>query len=306
MNFPTSNEVAGSCRSFCRELATVTGLRIYFLPNALQDQEAHLPNAPPLGCPLLGDSGQGCEDCCRFLRSLLTDLESKPDHDFVKKICPGELQLVALRLPSSSNRDVLLAGQVLHALPSPNAVHRFSRKMRHRNRAEIDFEYLSYRYASVPQIRPQLFDHLILLLNSFIHLLSQLPSQQLTGNAPDEMSECVKRSLELLHLGYCDHLTPGEVAAQAGVTPRHLTRTFKRETGQTVGQYLAHLRVAHMADLLRHSHASVSEAAFASGFQSISAACRAFHKIMGAPPTLYLRNPGRNENPIENVYWGVE
>lgn len=305
MNNATGNEVAGSCRSFCRELSNVTGLRIYFLSKVLRKREESLPSEPALGCPLLGDSGLQCEACPRFLRSLLTELESKPDHEVVTNDCPAGLQLAALRLPSSLSGDVLLAGQVLPGLAHPDAVHRLRRRLGHKCNAVVDFEYLSYRYASVPCIRPERFKHVILLIQAFIHLLSQLPSHQLTGNALDEMSDNVKRALRELHLRYCDNLTPGEVAGRVGVTPRHLTRSFKRETGHTVGQYLTHLRIAHMADLLRHSHTSVSEASFASGFQSISTACRAFHRIMGESPTTYLSHPETGETHEETLHWGV-
>ena len=301
MNYAKGNEVAESCRSFCRELATISGLSIYFLPEALKEIEKQLPYEPTLGCPLLGNSGLRCEECRHFLRSFLAKLQSDTDGAAVAEICPAGLQIAALRLPSSSSCDVLVAGQVLPSLPSADAVQRLRRKLG----AEVDFEYLCYRYASIPCVRESQFKHLILLLQTFAHLLSQLPSQQLTHKGRDHMSECVKRALEEIHLRYCHGATPRQVAEKAGVTYRHLTRTFKRETGHTIGKYLTRLRVARMADLLHNSRSSVGEATFASGFQSISAGYRAFHEITGETPSAYRKHPAGPEIGEKNVFRGV-
>lgn len=280
--------LSGFCRSFFEEFAALTGLKLYFLAEALKKEDAVLPREVFLGCPLLGGTGFSCEECPGTFHNLLSELKSNPDRDWVSRICPAGLSIAILRLPSGTSQDALLVGQTLPELPSPNAVHQLRRKLGHRNDAELDFEYLCHRYASVVCMDPEHFEHVLKLMNSIRNLLTQLPSQLLPGNGRNEMSPFVKKALEELHLHYCEDLIPGELAGRVGVTPRHLARTFKDETGQTIGHYLKRLRVAHMVDLLRHSHASVNEAAFASGFQSISAAYRAFHQVTGEAPTHYV------------------
>ena len=79
------------------------------------------------------------------------------------------------------------------------------------------------------------------------------------------------------------------IAAMCGITKYHLAREFKRITGQTVLTYLNALR-CKKAQLLLSEGKTVTEAAFESGFESLSYFSRTYKRIMGAPPS---RNHGK-------------
>ena len=108
--------LADLCRSFFHELAAITGLKFYFLPDVLEKQNVSLPDEVRLGCPLLGKTGYSCAACSETFHALLKELESKPDIDCVDGTCCAGLSVAVLRLPSGTSQDVLLVGQILPKL----------------------------------------------------------------------------------------------------------------------------------------------------------------------------------------------
>lgn len=65
----------------------------------------------------------------------------------------------------------------------------------------------------------------------------------------------------------------------------YLRRLFRQEHGMAPHEYLTKLRLEHAAHLLRYEGASVSEAAFRSGFYDPLYFSRVFHRQMGTTPT---------------------
>ena len=82
-----------------------------------------------------------------------------------------------------------------------------------------------------------------------------------------------------------------DVARHCGVSEGHLSRVFHRATGFPFRDYVARFRAGHARDLLRNRSKSVTEAAFASGFQSLSQFHRVFRKVYGAPPRHFRADP---------------
>ena len=74
------------------------------------------------------------------------------------------------------------------------------------------------------------------------------------------------------------------LASLCGVTKFHLMRQFKQYTGQTIFSYLNHLRCQN-AELLIAEGNSITEAAYASGFESLSYFSRTYKKHMGTAPS---------------------
>jgi AraC-like DNA-binding protein len=72
-----------------------------------------------------------------------------------------------------------------------------------------------------------------------------------------------------------------------GCSPFHLSRTFSRETGMTIPQYLRKLRMERAAELLRGGKHNVTEAALEVGYSSLSHFSQAFCQTMGCCPALY-------------------
>jgi AraC-like DNA-binding protein len=72
-----------------------------------------------------------------------------------------------------------------------------------------------------------------------------------------------------------------------GCSPFHLSRTFSREMGMSIPQYLRKLRMERAAELLRSGKYNVTEAALEVGYSSLSHFSQAFCQTMGCCPGLY-------------------
>lgn len=94
---------------------------------------------------------------------------------------------------------------------------------------------------------------------------------------------------------YAEPIGLSEVARHFGVTPEHLSRTFKRETGQTLLAYLTQVRLEAACELLLDDGLTVTRAALDAGFPNVASLNQAFRRSMGTTPSEWRR--GRGERP---------
>ena len=79
-----------------------------------------------------------------------------------------------------------------------------------------------------------------------------------------------------------------DTAARAvNMSSFYFCKVFKRATGFTFTEYLARARIETVKRMLLDAHMRVSEAAYASGFQSLSQFNRVFLRIAGEAPRRY-------------------
>jgi AraC family transcriptional regulator len=113
---------------------------------------------------------------------------------------------------------------------------------------------------------------------------------ELAALAPPRDTQCRTRPpwLEhvLLRLHDCrlERIPVGELAAQAGVHPVHLARTFRRHLGCTIGVYVRRLRLEWAMSELAASRTSLCEIALRAGFADQSHFTRALKEQTGLPP----------------------
>ena len=78
-----------------------------------------------------------------------------------------------------------------------------------------------------------------------------------------------------------------EISRLVGCSPYYLSRTFSKECGMTIPQYLREIRIDRAAELLREGVCNVTEAAFEVGYNSPSHFSQAFCQKMGVCPGMY-------------------
>lgn len=86
---------------------------------------------------------------------------------------------------------------------------------------------------------------------------------------------------------YLDEVRVEEVAAQVGLHPNYAMTVFRKIYGQTVIEYLTHLRIAHAQQLLVNAQYNMLEVAMRSGFGSVSQFYTLFKRTCGMPPRVY-------------------
>jgi len=97
----------------------------------------------------------------------------------------------------------------------------------------------------------------------------------------------VERTKELLARDLANPPTLEMLGREVGCSPFYLSRSFSREVGLTIPQYLRKLRMERAAELLRTGRYNVTEAATEVGYASLSHFSKAFCETIGCCPVLY-------------------
>lgn len=100
--------------------------------------------------------------------------------------------------------------------------------------------------------------------------------------APSE--EYVKFVLNYINENFAQPIRLETLAEHCGITKFHLSREFKRYTGQTIFAYVNILRCKN-AELCLAEGMSVTQAAHESGFESLPYFSRTYRKLMGVCPS---------------------
>ena len=113
--------------------------------------------------------------------------------------------------------------------------------------------------------------------------LKQLDSRQHYSNVVMQTIQYVDRDIAN------SELSLREIAESMFVSPQHLSRIFKQETGDTFGAYLAQTRVQKAMVLLRDPKLKMYEIAAKTGFSSQHYFSSSFKKLLGISPVEYRK-----------------
>lgn len=102
------------------------------------------------------------------------------------------------------------------------------------------------------------------------------------------LCEKVIEAKRYIDQNYSAGLCLDDIAAEATLSKFHFIRLFKRLYGFTPNQYLIHVRVVNAKRLLQNG-ATVAEACFSVGFDSITSFAGLFKKMTGHSPSTVLR-----------------
>jgi AraC-like DNA-binding protein len=97
----------------------------------------------------------------------------------------------------------------------------------------------------------------------------------------------VDAAIALIESASDSALSLADLAAEAGLSPFHFLRVFRRTTGTTPHQYLVGARVRRAARLLLDTARPVTEIAYDVGFEDLSNFVRTFHRHVGCSPRVY-------------------
>lgn len=111
--------------------------------------------------------------------------------------------------------------------------------------------------------------------------------ETLCNRAQRVAAERIARAKDLLLADLAEPPTLEELGRRVGCSPFYLSRTFTRETGLTITQWLRRVRLERAADLLRSGRCNVTEAALEVGYSSLSHFSETFHEMYGCCPGLY-------------------
>ena len=96
--------------------------------------------------------------------------------------------------------------------------------------------------------------------------------------------EPIRRALWYIEGHYADPVELDDIAASAGVSRFHLSRTFSQVTGRSVTAYLRARRMTEAARALAEGDENILSIALAVGYGSHEAFTRAFRELFGVTP----------------------
>jgi AraC-like DNA-binding protein len=105
------------------------------------------------------------------------------------------------------------------------------------------------------------------------------------GSRAAARSAVERRVLGMIESGTAYNI--GDLAAALHLSPSHLQRLFKRETGSRMGEWLIELRLQRAAYLLANSYLSVKEVARSAGYEHVSSFIRAFERRYVLTPSQF-------------------
>ena len=126
------------------------------------------------------------------------------------------------------------------------------------------------------------------LLSFFAKQLSML-SNQLCIEQKTEEPAMVTRARQFIAANKRSPITLARVAQASGASMFHFCQLFRVTTGVKFTGYVARSRVEDARELLCNRRLRMSEVAYESGFQSLTAFHRAFQRILGQSPTSYRK-----------------
>lgn len=122
-----------------------------------------------------------------------------------------------------------------------------------------------------------------------MELLVEMGREQV---APDEKRP-VALAKEFIHEHLGEELALGAIAAAAGLHPSALSRSFRRETGETVGGYIRHQRIRAATEKLLRTELTLSDISSHLGFADPSHFARTFRQITGLAPREFRKTHRR-------------
>ena len=114
-----------------------------------------------------------------------------------------------------------------------------------------------------------------------VYFVRALPDQKVSTK---NHSNAVMQAVSYIHLHFKEKLTLREVATAIHLTPNYLGEIFKAEMGLSFSAYLMQTRLVFARSLLQNGRCTVTQAAFASGFNSPAYFSERFKKEYGYPP----------------------
>lgn len=102
-------------------------------------------------------------------------------------------------------------------------------------------------------------------------------------------SPLIRNVLSYLSLHYTSDITLSELADIYQISSEHLSRTFKKEIGKNISEYIAQLRIQKAAELLKTSKLSIAEIAMLTGYPDSNYFVKVFRKYQNMTPSAYRK-----------------
>lgn len=126
------------------------------------------------------------------------------------------------------------------------------------------------------------------IITAFIHLTSDISNQVISRIPKSELeNDYIHKAFSFIEANYDKGISVADIANHLNLNPKYLARLFKKETGQTMSQYISELRLKKAVALLNRTDLSVQEISKQIGFNDSRSFIRLFKKAFDITPGEY-------------------
>lgn len=150
--------------------------------------------------------------------------------------------------------------------------------------------YEDYAASADPNLKRIRYTRLALWIVELLIAAGGVPGRMRAGELKGRTPAWLYAAVRRLDSGTWKIQSPGELAEACGVSPEHLSRCWKKNTGMTPSGYLLRLRLDRALGMLKTSNMSVTHIALQNGFQSLNYFFVKFRKTYGVSPGAYKKN----------------
>ena len=237
-------------------------------------------------CTLMAGTNQTCAACLQLQQTV--EQEAVFGARTLKCFAGLNESAVPIRV-GDKVLGYLQTGQVFLQAPTPARFRSLRRQLTARG-FPLDLPRLKAAYFRTRVMTKRQYDSVVDLLGLFAQHLAVLSNEVLVQATADE-DPVITRARAYIAEHQGEHITLRSVAQVTHRSACYFCRTFKQSTGLTFREYLARRRIESVKQMLLTPSRRVCEAAFASGFQSLSQFNRTFRRIEGRSPMAWREKP---------------
>lgn len=103
-------------------------------------------------------------------------------------------------------------------------------------------------------------------------------------------SSQIRKAIEYIRINLNQNLSLDSISAALYLNPYELSRQFKKETGETITEYINKTRTNEALYILENEDISITEASYMVGYNDVNYFTKVFKKIKGITPSEYRRS----------------
>jgi len=237
-------------------------------------------------CQLLNSSHGSCEQCVMEQQNLLSHSMEKA---FTHTCFAGlKESAVPLKL-GHSTIGFLRTGQVFTQQPNLEQFKAATDSLKSAGYSKTELKQTLAKYEQTPIFDQEKYSSMITLLSIISLQLTEFLNRLLLESRNDE-PEIVRKAKELIADRIDEKITLGDISSEIHVSVFYFCKVFKQATGMTFTEYVNRQRIELAKGELKNTGKSVTEIAYAVGFQSLSQFNRCFLKFAGESPRQYRQH----------------
>lgn len=133
----------------------------------------------------------------------------------------------------------------------------------------------------------QSLDHLYTDYDYIVWIQRLEKTTALIFNTFGESRKLIHQAKQFIQLHYAHNISLEAIAEDLNISPNYLSHLFRKETKESVVEYITRYRIDQAKKLLRTTHYKVYEVGQMVGYESEQYFSRVFKKVVGMPPAKY-------------------